>query len=163
MLMPTAVRPALPMVLLAAGFAVLAPLAAAAEPRYSWRPSRGAAEAETLAERIAPPPGFERRAAARGSFAAWLRGLPLRAPGAPVLLYDGTAKPRQDAHVAVIEIDVGSRDLQQCADAAMRLRAEWLFASGRAREVAFNATGSGQPIAFARWAGGERPKVTALR
>ena len=34
-------------------------------------------------------------------------------------------------------------------------------ASGRARDVAFNATGSGQPIAFARWAGGERPKVTS--
>jgi hypothetical protein len=47
-------------------------------------------------------------------------------------------KWRQDVHVAVIDIDVGWRDLQQCADAIMRLRGEWLFSAGR--PVAFNDT-----------------------
>jgi Domain of unknown function (4846) len=47
-------------------------------------------------------------------------------------------KWRQDVHVAVIDIDVGSRDLRQCADAIMRLRGEWLFSAGR--PVAFNDT-----------------------
>jgi hypothetical protein len=98
--------------------------------------------------------------AERGSFGAWLRGLPLKASGAPVLLYTGVPKFRQDVHVAVVDIDVGTRDLQQCADAVMRLRAEWLFAVGRAHEIAFNDTGSAKPIAFARWAAGERPRLS---
>jgi len=131
----------------------------AAAADYRWRPGPPA-PADTLAGRIAPPPGFARVPAPPGSFAAWLRGLPLRPPGAPVLLHTGAPKPRQDVHVAVVDIDVGARDLQQCADAAMRLRAEWLLAAGRARDIAFNDTGSGRPIAFARWAAGERPHVS---
>jgi hypothetical protein len=82
----------------------------------------------------------------------------MKPAGAPVLLFNGTPKPRQDVHAAVVDIDVGTRDLQQCADAAMRLRAEWLFAGGRAGEIAFNDTGSARPIAFARWMAGERPR-----
>jgi hypothetical protein len=93
-----------------------------------------------------------------GSFAAWLRGLPVKSAGAPVLLHTGAPKFRQDVHVAVVDIDVGSKDLQQCADAAMRLRAEWQFAAGRARDIAFNDTGAAKPIAFTRWAAGERPR-----
>jgi len=123
---------------------------------YRWPIS--APRVETLASRVAPPPGFERVAAERGSFAAWLRGLPLKASGTPVLLHTGAQKLRQDVHVAVVDIDVGTRDLQQCADAVMRLRAEWLFAVGRTQEIAFDDTGSAKPIAFSRWAAGERPR-----
>ncbi len=125
---------AAPVALLCAG----APSAAAAAPAYAWRSPAAAVTSGTLEERIAPPPGFTRVAAAPGSWAAWLRGLPLKPPGAPVLTYTGTPKWRQDVHVAVIDIDVGKRDLQQCADAIMRLRGEWLFAAGR--PVAFNDT-----------------------
>jgi hypothetical protein len=131
---------------------------AGAEPRYAWPAAQAAAERDTLASRIAPPAGFERRTIPPDSFAAWLRGLPLKPAGAPVLLFDGAPKARQDVHAAVVNIDVGTRDLQQCADAAMRLRAEWLFASGRLREIAFNDTGSAKPIAFSRWMAGERPR-----
>src|SRR5262245_46271490 len=123
---------------------------------YRWPTYKPAAE--TLGSRIPPPPGFERVAAEPGSFAAWLRGLPLKPAGTPVLLYTGAPKFRQDVHVAVVDIDVGTRDLQQCADAAMRLRAEWQFATDRTREIAFNDTGSAKPIAFSRWAAGERPR-----
>jgi hypothetical protein len=142
-------------------FAALALLAmpghAGAEAHYAWH---GAAGQDTLAQRFPPPQGFARRPAAPDSFAAWLRGLPLKPVGASVLLYTGAPKFRQDVHLAVVDIDVGTRDLQQCADAAMRLRAEWLFASNRAGEIAFNDTGSAKPIVFSRWAAGERPKIS---
>src|SRR5439155_25136555 len=66
-----------------------------------------------------------------GSFGEWLRGLPLLPAGAQVHLFDGQLKARQDVHAQVIDLDVGARDLQQCADAVMRLRAEYLLSVGR--------------------------------
>lgn len=124
-------------------FLIIAALASADTARarapYGWLAANVQAPA-TLAARIAPPAGFERVAAPEGSFAAWLRGLPMRAEGAPVLTYTGKPKWRQDVHVAVVDIDVGKRDLQQCADAVMRLRAEWLYSQSRDKEIAFNDT-----------------------
>ncbi len=121
--------------------------------------ARANPQAVTLAARFPPPPNFARQPVAATSFAAWLRDLKLLPDGSPVRLHTGSLKPRQDVHAAVIDTDVGSRDLQQCADAVMRLRAEWLFASGRAAEVAFNDTGEGRPMAFSRWSEGWRPKA----
>ncbi len=126
----------------------LAPLPAAAGPVYPWRGDNAPAQ-ETLAQRIAPPTGFERVPAPDGTFSGWLRGLPLKPAGSPVLTYTGKPKWRQDAHVAVIDIDVGKRDLQQCADAIMRLRGEWLFGAGRKTSIAFNDT-DGKRRAFSR-------------
>lgn len=102
---------------------------------------------ETLEDRIAAPSGFQRVAAQSGSYAAWLRSLPLKADGSPVRLYDGSDKVNQLAHMAVIDIDVGKRDLQQCADAVMRLRAEYLYGRKRHKEIAFNFT-NGKRVRF---------------
>lgn len=121
--------------------------AAVAAPRYAWR-AADPSIIETMAQRFAPPPGFERVAAEPGSFLEWLRGLPLKPEGAPVLLHTGAQKWRQDVHAGVIDIDVGKRDLQQCADAIMRLRAEWLFSLGRKKEIAFNDS-EGKRLRFA--------------
>lgn len=123
---------------LLAGLLSIMPVAA--EPRFAWHRSGAPTAADTLAGRIAPPAGFVRVTAAPGSWAEWLRALPMKPDGAPVLLYTGARKWRQDVHAAVVDIDTGNRDLQQCADAIMRLRAEWLYASGRAREIAFDDT-----------------------
>lgn len=128
---------------LVALLAVSAP--AVAEPRYAWKDA-GPTDA-TLSSRIPPPSGFERIAALPGSWAEWLRGLPMKRDGAPVMTYSGWPKWRQDVHTAVIDIDVGKRDLQQCADAVMRLRAEWLFAAGRSKDIRFNNT-EGKPLRF---------------
>jgi len=144
-------------VLLIAAMLVGAGDGAAAE-RYPWR-AGALAESDRLDRRFAPPEGFVRIAATEESFAAWLRGLPLKPAGTQVLLHTGSAKWRQDVHAAVIAIDTGTRDLQQCADAVMRLRAEWQFARGDTRRIAFNDTGGGKPMPFSRWASGERPRA----
>lgn len=91
-----------------------------------------------LSTRFAPPAGAVRPPFPAGSFAAWLRELPLYAAEHPVHLYTGEVKPRQDVHAAVIALDVPRRDLQQCADAVMRLYAEYLYSSGRAAAIAFH-------------------------
>ena len=126
---------------------------------YPW--TDGKRPAETVSERFAPPPGFERGPVAAASFANWLRQLPLKTAGAPVKLFNGENKPRQDVHAAVIDVDVGARDLQQCADAVIRLRAEWLYASEMKDEIAFNFTGGGR-VPFWRFAKGQRPDESGL-
>lgn len=117
---------------------------------------------ETIEVRIAPPPGFERVASLEGSFACWLRHLPLK-PGRPaVKLYSGKPRRDQNAHHTVIDVDTGGRDLQQSADAIIRLRAEFLFAAGKGERVHFNFL-SGERAGFKRWAQGYRPTVTTYR
>lgn len=138
----------------------LAAFPAHANAKYPWGDAHQMGD--TLSSRIAPPSGFERVAVAADSFGGWLRGLPLKSDGAPVRLFDGAEKARQDVHAAVIDIDTGARDLQQCADAVMRLRAEWLFASGRQNEIGFNFTGGGR-VTFERYAKGQRPDAKGQR
>ncbi len=111
-----------------------------------------------VSERFNPPQGFTRAPASAGSFAAFLRNCPIYPHGRLVRLYDGSEKRRQDVHAAVLHFDVGTRDLQQCADAVMRLRAEYLFAAGRPADIAFNFT-SGFRAGFDRWMRGERVSV----
>jgi hypothetical protein len=101
----------------------------------------------TVPPRLVPRIGLEGK-----GFGAWLRGLPILPDGSPVLLWDGSPKPRQDLHVAVVDLDVGKQNLQQCADSIMRVRAEYLWSVGRQRDIAF-ATGKGRMA----WYGKGRP------
>lgn len=114
---------------------------------------------ETIARRIPPPTGYERLASPESSFASWLRGLSVREPGTPVRLFDGRQKANQGAAFAVVDIDVGARDLQQCADAVIRLRAEYLLAAGCSDRIAFDFT-SGDRARWSDWRRGRRPVVS---
>jgi hypothetical protein len=111
-----------------------------------------------LEARFPAPPGFVRQSVAPGTFAHYLRNVPLQPPGSPVLWHSGSPKPRQDIHAAVLDISVGTKDLQQCADAVMRLRAEHLFAEGRYDDIHFNFT-NGFRVDFRRWMNGQRIEV----
>jgi len=104
---------------------------------------------KTIAERFSPPDGYIRAEAAEGSFGRYLRSLPLNPHGAKVKYYDGSVKPR-DVYEAVIDLDVGERDLQQCADAVIRLRAEFLYGKGQYDRIHFNFT-SGFKADYATW------------
>ena len=66
-------------------------------------------------------------AVAACSWGEWLRWLPLRPSGTPALLYNGRLKDPPNVVAAVVDIDPGTQDLQQCADTVIRLRAEYLF------------------------------------
>jgi hypothetical protein len=117
---------------------------------------------QSVCSRIAPPAGFERIKLAEGSFADWLRHMPLKPQGAEVHLYNGKLKGRQDVHAAVIDIDPGDQDLQQCADAVMRLRGEYLYSKKSYDALHFNFT-SGDKVGFRQWSEGYRPKVKGNR
>ncbi|HBC47536.1 MAG TPA: hypothetical protein DCZ43_10850 [candidate division Zixibacteria bacterium] len=113
----------------------------------------------SITERVTAPIGFERRPIPAGSFEDWLRHLPTKKGSPPVHLFDGTLKANQNAHFAVIDIDTGDKDLQQCADAVIRLRAEYLYSLSRYNDIHFDFT-SGDKASFRKWINGYRPVVT---
>jgi hypothetical protein len=112
-----------------------------------------------LINRIPVPKGYERVAENSGSFGDWLRHLPLKPNGAKVYLYNGTVKYRQDVQAAVLDIDVGDKDLQQCADAVMRLKAEYHYSRGEFDKIHFKFT-SGDNVTFDDWRYGRKPKIS---
>lgn len=141
----------------AAGAALLPAIASGhGAPAPEWLPGP---VLETLGERFAPPPGCRRLDPAAGSFGAWLRHLPLRPAGEAVRYFDGRIKPDQSGVAAVIDIDVGRSDLQQCADAIIRLRAEYLRSVQRDADLSFRFT-SGDRYSYAAWRAGRRPVVS---
>lgn len=85
---------------------------------------------------IALPAGYSRINGRDSSFASWLRQLPLKADN-KVYLYNGSLKPNQGAQYAVLDIPIGKKDLQQCADAVMRMRAEYFYRRGQFDRIWF--------------------------
>lgn len=110
---------------------------------------------DTVQQRFAPPQGYKTATTPAGSFASYLQNLPLLPAGTHTLTYQGN-KARTDAYTAgVINMSIGSQDLQQCADAVMRLRAEYLFARKDYDAISFNFT-SGFKCDFVHYANGYR-------
>jgi len=114
---------------------------------------------KTIATRFSPPPTYERLATKdTNSFAHYLRHLPLKPDGTEVLYYNGNIKPNNDIYKAVIDLPIGKKDLHQCADAIMRLRAEHLFEQKAYKQIQFNFT-NGFPVNYSVWKQGNRVVV----
>jgi hypothetical protein len=96
------------------------------------------------------PVGYERMILTKDSFGEWLRAIRLK-KDKHVYLYNGSLKKNQLAQFTVLDIPVGKKDLQQCADAVMRLRAEYLFEQKRYPEIVFKDY-NGKPY---EWKGGD--------
>ena len=118
--------------------------------RYAWlAETRGAPPPVVFLDELAPDPrGVDRHTATPGSFADWLRGLPLRpvAPGEPV----------------TIAIDLDPDGPRDGAAASIRLHAEWLWASGRAADAVYRVT-TGEPLSWRGWVDGDRFRAVGGR
>lgn len=93
---------------------------------------------------IPTPVGYTR--VQTSGFGEYIRNINLKSDKT-VYLYNGKKKLNQDAQFAVLDISVGYDDLQQCADAVMRLRSEWLFKTKQYDKIVFNSV-SNKPIVF---------------
>ncbi len=115
-------------------------------------------EGKTIEKRFNTPDGFERIKVEDGSYGQYLRTFQLKPNGSKVHYYNGDVKP-WDVHEAVLDIDVGEKDLQQCADAVMRLRAEYLYGKGLYNKIHFNFT-NGFKADYSNWMQGNRIAVS---
>jgi hypothetical protein len=112
-------------------------------------------DGKTIQQRYALPSGFTRVAVDKGSFAAYLRELPLRDNDHLVKYYNGETKPKGDVYDAVIKMDIGKKNLLQCADAVIKLRAEYLYAQKNYSAIHFNFT-NGFRAEYPKWKSGYR-------
>lgn len=113
---------------------------------------------KTITTRFNAPFGFERLKFTSNSFQQYLSNFELYPNGTAVKYYNGFPKINQNVAAAVLKIDIGKKDLQQCADAVMRLRAEYLFAQKLYKQIHFNFT-NGFTVNYEKWAQGYRIKV----
>ncbi len=104
----------------------------------------------TVANAFPPPDGAAR--VDGGPFGAWILAQGVLGIDVPVTTYAGDEVVGHDARV--IDMPLVKGDLQQCADSAMRLRAEWQRSAGQS--PMFHAT-SGDEMPWARFAAGETP------
>ncbi|MCX8132172.1 MAG: DUF4846 domain-containing protein [Clostridia bacterium] len=113
-------------------------------------------DGKTIEERFLVPEGFKRTKNDAASFGQYLRTLPLKPDGSRVYYFNGEEKTRE-VYDAVIDMDIGKRDLQQCADAVMRLRAEYLYKNKQYYRIHFNLT-NGFNAEYVKWRSGKRIK-----
>ena len=94
----------------------------------------------TIRTRFEPPEGFSWVNPKSDSFAEFLTNFPLHPAGFPVRDFTKVPIEEQHHHVAILKINVGEKNLQQCADAWIRLYAEYLWIHQRFDEIGFEFT-----------------------
>ncbi|HCN47642.1 MAG TPA: hypothetical protein DIT10_00845 [Chryseobacterium sp.] len=113
----------------------------------------------TVRERFSPPKGYQWQDEKQDSFGYFIENFKLKPYGSQILRYDGTPISTQHLHEAVFDIDTGNKDLQQCADAVIRLRAEYLYKNKKENNIKFHFT-SGHLISWNDYKNGTRAFVS---
>ncbi|AXT20706.1 hypothetical protein D7030_11970 [Flavobacteriaceae bacterium AU392] len=115
-------------------------------------------EGLTIKDRVILPEGFKRDLLQDISFQKYILDYKLKPYGAKVINYDGSLYFNQIGHYGVLDIPVPENGLQQCADALIRIRSEYLWDNNRKDEIGFNFT-SGHYCSWQKYAEGYRPKI----
>lgn len=125
---------------------------------YFTSPSLVKKEGDSVSTRVITPDGFTRTQYPVGSFASFLQDFRLQTHGSKVVNYDGSDYVYQAGHVGVFDLSVPDNGLMQCADALMRLRAEYLWETNQQEKIGFNFT-SGHYCSWTKYAQGYRPII----
>ncbi|MBB5225114.1 hypothetical protein DYE50_00365 [Treponema ruminis] len=127
--------------------AVLLCLAPAFSHTHSLQLVQG--EGKNIVERIKVPPKFKRIKAEPQSFAGYLRNYPLKEAASPLLLHNGNQKSNQEAHACIFDMPPESK-LQENSQTIVRLYAQYLYASGKEKEISFHLT-NGEICKWTEW------------
>lgn len=109
-------------------------------------------------KRFLIPQRYSRVEVESNSFGEYLRNLKLKPAGSLVKYFDGSTKSNYDVYEAVVDMTIGNKDLHQCADAVMRLRAEYLWENKRYNQIHFNFT-NGHKVEYKEWMNGKKMNI----
>lgn len=109
---------------------------------------------DTITERFSPPSGYK-RLSAKG-FGHYLQTYPLMPKGTEVTDYKNRPVWHTSA-AAVLDLDIGHKNLQQCADTIIRLYADYTRQQGAEKSLSFKFT-SGQIYRYQDFLDGLTPK-----
>lgn len=115
-------------------------------------------EGMTIVTRYITPKDYKRIETEENSFRQFLRNQKLKSYREKVLYYNGREKNNKGVYDSVFDVDIGDRDLHQCADAIMLLRGEYLYSKGLYDDISFNFV-SGFKAEYKKWMEGYRIKV----
>ncbi|UTW55406.1 DUF4846 domain-containing protein [Kordiimonas sp. SCSIO 12610] len=115
--------------------------------------------ANSIIKKYAIPNGYKRIITKSGSYEQFLQNLPLKPKNSELVKYDGSNVWPNNHADSIIEIDVGTRDIQQCADVVIRLYAEYLYQQKRYDDLSFNFT-SGDAFPYQDYLSGKRAVVS---
>ena len=112
-------------------------------------------EGMTIETRYGVPQGYKRIAVEKGSFAEFLRNQKLKPYGEKVQYFNGNYKRSEGIYDSVFDVEIGDRDLHQCADAIMLLRAEYFFGKREYDKINFKFV-TGFNAQYSKWMQGYR-------
>lgn len=115
-------------------------------------------EGSTVKDRYPTIEDYTRIQTEEKSFGEFLRNQKLKPYGEKVLYFNGKEKKKSGVYDSVFDVDIGDRDLHQCADAIMLLRGEYLYSQELYDEINFNFV-SGFTAEYKKWIDGYRIKV----
>ncbi|WP_235294021.1 DUF4846 domain-containing protein [Portibacter lacus] len=109
----------------------------------------------SICDRFLLPEGFERIELETNEFGYFLRHLPLKSHNENVKYYNGEVKTNYNVYDAVIDLYIGKKNLHQCADAIMRLKAEHHWNQKEYEKIHFNFS-NGKRVEYSEWMKGRR-------
>ena len=112
----------------------------------------------TIKSRVEIPDTYKRVNYPKGSFQEYLRNYKLKPFGSKIINYDNSEYFWQRGHIGILEVPVPKNGLQQCADALIRIRSEYLWDTNQKDKIGFNFT-SGHYCSWLKYAEGYRPKI----
>lgn len=115
-------------------------------------------EGMSIKTRITIPDSYTRVTTQVGTFSHYIQNYQLKTADAQVVNYTGKPYIFQQGHVGVLDVPVPSNGLQQCADALIRLRSEYLWDQNKKQEIGFKFT-SGHYCSWTKYTEGYRPKI----
>ncbi|MBD79019.1 MAG: hypothetical protein CL840_08880 [Crocinitomicaceae bacterium] len=116
-------------------------------------------QGNTIEKRFLVSGSLKRIPVGEGTFAQYLRSLPLKPHGSKVKKYNDELKYDQSVAAAVVNLPIGKRDLHQCADGIMHLKARYHFDRKEYDKIGFHFV-NGFYCDFEHWKNGYRVRVS---
>ncbi len=108
-----------------------------------------------IATRFDAPNDYTRSTLKFNSFGHYLRNLPLKSINEKVRYFNGNTKQAQNVYCGVVDLEIGNKNLHQCADAIIRLKAEYHWHQKEYDQIHFNFT-NGFRVDYTEWMKGRR-------